>query len=157
MPILIISAREIAWYVWKTLSANQQDHTENFQIKRLNYQYFLSLSCYLSFRITVVKVSRLLLIWLPSLNLVPSAFVWEARSLPARSTRYCKEKEFEVRYMQRYTPKKVPNQGKEMHTRLAKKDLKDPVLSRRLLSIVWIWKSIGLDITTMTDTQSNFI
>lgn len=43
---------------------------------------------YLSFLITVVKVSKLRLIWLPSFNLAPSAFVWEARSLPARSTRF---------------------------------------------------------------------
>lgn len=47
-----------------------------------------SIALYLSFLITVVKVSKLRLIWLPSFNLAPSALVWEARSLPARSTRF---------------------------------------------------------------------
>lgn len=45
---------------------------------------------HLSFLITVVSVNKLRLIWLPSLSLTPSAFVWEARSLPARSTKFCK-------------------------------------------------------------------
>jgi hypothetical protein len=50
---------------------------------------------YLNFLITVVSVNKLRLMWLPSFNLVPSAFVWEARSLPARSTRFCKVPELQ--------------------------------------------------------------
>lgn len=43
----------------------------------------------LSFRMTVVRVIKLRLIWQPSLSLAPSAFVWEALSLPAKSTKFC--------------------------------------------------------------------
>lgn len=44
----------------------------------------------LSFLITVVSVIKLRLIWQPSLSLAPSACVCEARSLPARSTKFCR-------------------------------------------------------------------
>ena len=41
----------------------------------------------LSLRITVPKVSKLRFMWQPFFNLVPSDNIWEARSLPARSTK----------------------------------------------------------------------
>lgn len=44
---------------------------------------------YLSLRITVPRVSRLRFIWQPSFNLAPADNAWEARSLPARSTKFC--------------------------------------------------------------------
>lgn len=39
---------------------------------------------------TVPRVSRLLLIWQPSFNLVPADNAWDARSLPAKSTKFCR-------------------------------------------------------------------
>lgn len=43
----------------------------------------------LSFLMTVVKVNKLRFIWQPSFNLAPMACVCAARSLPARSTKFC--------------------------------------------------------------------
>lgn len=46
----------------------------------------------LSFLMTVVKVNKLRFIWQPSFNLAPMACVCAARSLPARSTKFCKQR-----------------------------------------------------------------
>lgn len=44
----------------------------------------------LSFLMTVVNVIKLRFIWQPSLSLAPSACVCEALSLPAKSTKFCR-------------------------------------------------------------------
>jgi hypothetical protein len=46
----------------------------------------------LSLRITVPRVNKLRFMWQPSFNLVPAANDWDARSLPARSTKFCTKK-----------------------------------------------------------------
>jgi len=38
---------------------------------------------------TVPRVSKLRFMWQPSFNLVPAELVWDARSLPARSMKFC--------------------------------------------------------------------
>ena len=51
----------------------------------------------LSFLMTVVRVNRLRLMWQPSFSLAPSMFVWDALSLPARSTKFFTEKITKIR------------------------------------------------------------
>lgn len=50
--------------------------------------YYISTK-YLSLRITVPSASKLRFMWQPSFNLVPADNDWDARSLPARSTKFC--------------------------------------------------------------------
>jgi len=50
----------------------------------------------LSRRTTFPSVSRLLLIWLPSFSLIPAEAVCDARSLPARSTKFCPHEEYKA-------------------------------------------------------------
>lgn len=96
---------------------------------------------YLNFLITVVSVSKLRLMWLPSFNLVPSAFVWEARSLPARSTRFCRVQNSNQYNLTILYHQEAKRGGSRYHTKLARKDFTRPELSRRLLFMVWNQKS----------------
>lgn len=50
----------------------------------------------LSLRITVPRVSKLRFMWQPSFNLAPADNAWDARSLPARSTKFCWQKQINL-------------------------------------------------------------
>lgn len=43
---------------------------------------------------TVLRVSKLRFMWQPSFNLAPVDNAWEARSLPAKSTKFCTKHQF---------------------------------------------------------------
>lgn len=96
----------------------------------------------LSFLITVVKVIKLRLIWQPSLSLAPSAFVCEALSLPAKSTKFCKKWIYHLSYRSiantiKYIFGKIIKRTN--FTRLATNDLTQSEFSRSVLSIVCIY------------------
>lgn len=59
--------------------------------KKQSFRYSKEQLLYLSLRITVPKVSKLRLIWQPSFSLCPTDNAWAARSLPARSTKFCRK------------------------------------------------------------------
>lgn len=85
---------------------------------------------------TVVRVSKLRFIWQPSFSLAPTACVCAARSLPARSTKFC-EKATHIIEIKKTACTPLQNED-VMLTRLATKDLTHPDTSRSLLSTVWI-------------------
>ena len=81
-------------------NANCQKELEQkfFFLKRVyathsSYKFLLE-ETNLSRRTTFPSVSRLLLIWLPSFSLIPAEAVCDARSLPARSTKFCPHEEY---------------------------------------------------------------
>jgi hypothetical protein len=87
---------------------------------------------------TVPRASKLLLIWQPSFSLVPADNAWDARSLPARSTKFCTERNNAHYYFD--TKKKLQHILLDVLTALATSvvDLSFPRNSRAELSTVWI-------------------
>jgi hypothetical protein len=89
----------------------------------------------LSRRTTFPSVSRLLLIWLPSFSLIPAEAVCDARSLPARSTKFCPQEEYKA---QNFPHERIINVGLYFHTTQATRVLEFPLPKNFLaeLSIV---------------------
>jgi hypothetical protein len=69
-------------------------HNKGVLLLCLEFKHIINIetNANLSLRITVPRVSKLRFMWQPSFNLAPAELVWDALSLPARSTKFCSTK-----------------------------------------------------------------